>query len=105
MASRPQDFAKFMPQKSQKNGKDRIHSLSPNVRPQTSKNSNQQNINIINNINNINKINNINVISNNLYKNKNLIYNNNLNNNQLQNYNIKVNRSKDLQKVKIIEGD
>ena len=96
MASRPQDFTKFIPKQSQKNGKDKVHSLSPNVRPQTSKNNYQQNNNNINNIN---------IISNNLYKNKNLIYNNNLNNNQLQNYNIKVNRSKELQKEKIIEGD
>ena len=99
MASRPQDFTKFVSKQNQKIGKDKIHSLSPNVRPQTSKNNYQQNNN------NINHINNINVISNNLYKNKNLNYNNNLNNNQLQNYNIKVNRSKDLQKEKIIEGD
>ena len=92
MASRPQEYMKFMPKQNPKNGKDRIHSLSPNVRPPTTKNTHQQN-------------NNINIISNNLYKNKNLIYNNNLNNNQFQNYNIKVNRSKDLQKEKIIEGD
>ena len=92
MAYRPQDYMKFMPKQNQKIGKDRVHSLSPNVRPPTSKNNYQQN-------------NNINIVSNNLYKNKNLIYNNNLNNNQFQNYNIKVNKSKDLQKEKIIEGD
>ena len=99
MSSRPQDFMKFNQKQNQKNGKDRIHSLSPNVRPPTSKNTYQQN-NILNNMNNIN------MISNNLYKNKNLIHNNNnLNNNPLQNFNIKVNRSKELQKEKIIEGD
>ena len=92
MAYRPQDYMKFMPKQNQKIGKDRVHSLSPNVRPPTSKNNYQQN-------------NNINIVSNNLYKNKNLIYNNNLNNNRFQNYNIKVNKSKDLQKEKIIEGD
>ena len=92
MASRPQEYMKFMSKQNQKNGKDRIHSLSPNVRPPSAKT-------------NIPQSNNINIISNNMYKNKNLIYSNNINNNQLQNYNIKVNKSKDIQKEKIIEGD
>jgi len=92
MSSKPQEYMKFISKQNQKIGKDRVHSLSPNVRPSTSKNNYQQN--------------NINIMSNNnLYKNKNLVYNNNMNNNQLQNYNIKVNKSKELQKEKVIEGD
>ena len=94
MASRPQEYMKYISKQNQKNGKDRVHSLSPNVRPPTTKtNTNQQSNNKIN------------IGSNNIYKNKNLVYNNNLNNNQFQNYNIKVNRSKDIQKEKVIEGD
>ena len=60
MSSKPQEYMKFISKQNQKIGKDRVHSLSPNVRPSTSKNNHQQN--------------NINIISNNLYKNKNLIY-------------------------------
>ena len=93
MASRPQDPMKFISKQNQKVGKDRVHSLSPNFRPPTAKNNNQQN-------NNMNL-----AANNNIYKNKNLIYNNNINNNQFQNYNIKVNKSKDIQKEKVIEGD
>ena len=94
MLSKTQEYMKFIPKQNQKNGKDRIHSLSPNVRPQTSTN-NQSN----------NKMNNKNIISNNLNKNNNMINNKKLNSNRLRNYNIKVNFSKDLQKEKIIEGD
>ena len=94
MASRPQEY-KFISKQNQKNGKDRIHSLSPNIRPPTTKTTNQQ----------INSNHNINIVLNNLYKNNNLIYNNNINNNHFQNYNIKVNKSKDVQKEKVIEGD
>ena len=95
MSAGPQGFMKFISKQNLKNGKDRAHSLSPNVRPSTTKNNHQQN-------NNNNKLN---IATSNIYKNKNLIYNNNINNNQFQNYNIKVNRSKDIQKEKIIEGD
>ena len=98
MSSRPQEFMKFISKQNQKNGKDRVHSLSPNVRPPTTKNNHQNHQSNINN-------NKINIAPSNIYKNKNLIYNNNINNNQIQNYNIKVNRSKDIQKEKIIEGD
>ena len=92
MATRPQDYQKFISKQNQKIGKDRVHSLSPNIRPPSSKNNYVQNSNI-------------NLVPNNIYKNKNLVYNNNINNNQFQNYNIKVNKSKDIQKEKIIEGD
>ena len=92
MSSRPQENMKFTSKQNQKIGKDRVHSLSPNFRPPTAKNNIPQN-------------NNINSISNNIYKNNNLLYSNNINNNQLQTYNIKINKSKDLQKEKIIEGD
>ena len=92
MATRPQDYQKFISKQNQKIGKDRVHSLSPNIRPPSSKNNYTQNSNI-------------NLVPNNIYKNKNLVYNNNINNNQFQNYNIKVNKSKDIQKEKIIEGD
>ena len=95
MSSRPQENMKFISKQNPNNGKDRIHSLSPNIRPATSKNTNLLN----------NNINNNNSISNNLYKNKNFAYSNNLSNNLLQNYNIKANRTKGLQKEKIIEGD
>ena len=98
MSSRPQEFMKFISKQNQKNGKDRVHSLSPNVRPPTTKNNHQNHQSNINN-------NKINIAPSNIYKNKNLIYNNNINTNQIQNYNIKVNRSKDIQKEKIIEGD
>ena len=98
MSSRPQEFMKFISKQNQKNGKDRVHSLSPNVRPPTTKNNHQNHQTNINN-------NKINIAPSNIYKNKNLIYNNNINTNQIQNYNIKVNRSKDIQKEKIIEGD
>ena len=98
MSSRPQEFMKFLSKQNQKNGKDRVHSLSPNVRPPTTKNNHQNHQSNINN-------NKINIAPSNIYKNKNLIYNNNINTNQIQNYNIKVNRSKDIQKEKIIEGD
>ena len=89
---------KFISKQNQKNGKDRVHSLSPNVRPPTTKNNHQNHQSNNNN-------NKINIVPSNIYKNKNLIYNNNININQIQNYNIKVNRSKDIQKEKIIEGD
>ena len=92
MATRPQEYQKFISKQNQKIGKDRVHSLSPNIRPPSSKNNYVQNSNI-------------NLVPNNIYKNKNLVYNNNINNNQFQNYNIKVNKSKDIQKEKIIEGD
>ena len=92
MATRPQEYQKFISKQNQKIGKDRVHSLSPNIRPPSSKNNYTQNSNI-------------NLVPNNIYKNKNLVYNNNINNNQFQNYNIKVNKSKDIQKEKIIEGD
>ena len=92
MAIRPQEYQKFISKQNQKIGKDRVHSLSPNIRPPSTKNNYTQNSNI-------------NLVPNNIYKNKNLVYNNNINNNQFQNYNIKVNKSKDIPKEKIIEGD
>ena len=93
MESKNQEHLKFISKQNQKIGKDRVHSLSPNFRPPSSKNNNKQN-------------NNMNLASNNnIYKNKNLVYNNNINNNQFQNYNIKVNKSKEIQKEKVIEGD
>jgi len=81
-----------MLKQNQKNGKDRVHSLSPNIHPPISKNSFQPNKNV-------------NLVSNNINKNINLIYNNNININQFQNYNIKLNKSKENQKEKVIEGD
>ena len=93
MTSKPQEYTKFMSMQNHKIGKDKGHSLSPNVRPPTSKKNIHQN-------------NDNNIMSNNLYKNTNLVYSKNMNNNQLHNYNnIKVNKSKDLQKEKVIEGE
>ena len=46
MASKNQEHLKFMSKQNQKIGKDRVHSLSPNFRPPSSKNNNTQNNNM-----------------------------------------------------------